>query len=145
MIVVDSSALIAILRREPEADSFLRIISEASGCLLSTMSLLETSLVLAGRAGDATSWAELDALIDRARIEVVRLDRGLVEVARAGFLRYGKGRRGASLNLGDCAAYALARSRNLLLLYKGGDFSRTDFHAVAASGPHYFNTRAGRH
>ncbi len=92
MIVVDSSALIAILRREPEADAFLHIIAEAEGCLLSAVSLLETSMVLAGRTGDATSWTELDALITRAGIQVAAQDAELTEAARAAFLRYGRGR-----------------------------------------------------
>ena len=126
MIVIDSSALIAILRREPEADDFLHSISEAGGCLLSAVSLLETSMVLAGRTGDATSWAELDALIARAAIEVVAQDLELVQAARAAFLRYGRGRHPAALNLGDCASYALAKHRNLPLLCKGADFSQTD-------------------
>jgi uncharacterized protein with PIN domain len=68
VIVIDSSALIAILRREPEADGFLQIIAEAVSCLLSSVSLLETSMVLAGRTGDATSWTELDALKGPARL-----------------------------------------------------------------------------
>jgi ribonuclease VapC len=109
VIVVDSSALIAILRREPEADAFLRIIAAAEGCLLSSISLLETSMVLAGRTGDATSWADLDALIARAGMRVVPQDLNQVATARAAFLRYGKGRSPAGLNLRDCAAYALAR------------------------------------
>lgn len=90
MIVIDSSALIAILRREPEADDFLRVIAKAEGCLLSSVSLLETSLVLPGRTGDARSWAELDALIARAGIEVVSQDAELTEQARTAFLRYGR-------------------------------------------------------
>ena len=131
MIVVDCSALIAILRREPEADGFLQIISEAEGCLLSSVSLLETSMVLAGHTGDATSWAELDALIARAGIEVVAQDAELTEAARAAFLRYGRGRDPAALNLGDCASYALARQRELPLLFKGNDFTRTDLRTAA--------------
>lgn len=130
MIVVDSSALIAILRREPEADGFLRIIAEAEGCLLSSVSLLETSMVLAGRAGDATSWAELDALIARAGIQMVAQDAELTEAARAAFLRYGRGRHPAALNLGDCASYALAKHHELPLLFKGADFPRTDLRAA---------------
>lgn len=130
MIVVDSSALIAILRREPEADAFLRMIAEADGCLLSTVSLLETSLVLAGRQGDASSWADLDALIAEAGMEVVPHDSALTEIARSAFLRYGKGRHPAGLNLGDCAVYALASSRNLTLLSKGDDFPHTDLRTV---------------
>ena len=131
MIVVDSSALIAILRREPEADSFLEIIVEAEGCLLSSVSLLETSMVLAGRTGDLASWTELDALIARAGIQVVAQDAELAEAARAAFLRYGRGRHPAALNLGDCASYALAKHHDLPLLFKGADFSRTDLRTAA--------------
>lgn len=130
MIVIDSSALIAILRREPEADGFLQIIAEAVSCLLSSVSLLETSMVLAGRTGDATSWTELDALIARARIEVVAQDAELTEAARAAFLRYGRGRHPAALNLGDCASYALAKHHDVPLLFKGADFPRTDLRAA---------------
>ena len=130
MIAVDSSALIAILRREPEADSFLQVIATADGCLLSSVSLLETSLVLAGRTGDAASWSELDALIARASMQVVAQDAGLAEAARDAFLRYGKGRHPAALNLGDCASYALAKTHGLPLLFKGTDFPRTDLMAV---------------
>ena len=130
MIAVDSSALIAILRREPEADSFLQVIATADGCLLSSVSLLETSLGLAGRTGDAASWSELDALIARAAVQVVAQDAGLAEAARDAFLRYGKGRHPAALNLGDCASYALARTHSLKLLFKGSDFARTDLMAA---------------
>ncbi len=131
MITVDSSALIAILRREPEADSFLRVIASAEGCVLSSVSLLETSMVLAGRAGDASAWTELDALIARAAMQVEAQDAGLAEAARAAFLRYGKGRHPAALNLGDCASYALANARSLPLLFKGGDFAKTDLMAAS--------------
>ena len=131
MIVVDSSALIAILRREPEADNFLRLIAEADGCLLSSVTWLETSIVLAGRTGDATLWTELDALIARAGIQVVAQDAELAEAARVAFLLYGRGRHPAALNLGDCASYALAKQRNLPLLFKGDDFARTDLQSAA--------------
>jgi predicted nucleic acid-binding protein len=87
VIVVDSSALVAILRREPEADRFLQVIAEADGCLLSSVSLLETSMVLAGRTGNAASWADLGALLARAAMQVVSQDAGLVEEARSAFLR----------------------------------------------------------
>ncbi len=126
MIVVDSSALVAILRREPEADSFLQIMIDAQGCLLSAVSLLETSMVLAGRAGSASSWTELTALISLADIEVVAHDLVLAATARDAFLRYGKDRHRAGLNLGDCASYALAKVRGLPLLCKGDDFPATD-------------------
>ncbi len=131
MIVIDSSALIAILRREPEADSFLQVIATADGCLLSSVSLLETSMVLAGRTGDAASWADLDALIARAGMQVLAQDEELAQEARRAFLRYGKGRHPAGLNLGDCASYAVAKARSLPLLFKGNDFPRTDLMAAA--------------
>jgi ribonuclease VapC len=130
VIVVDSSALIAILRREPEADGFLQIIAAADDCLLSLVSLLETSIVLAGRTGDAASWAELDALIGRAAMQVVVQDARLAKEGREAFLRYGKGRHPAALNLGDCASYAVAKVRSLPLLFKGNDFSKTDLMAA---------------
>lgn len=131
MIVIDSSALIAILRREPEADDFLRIIANAAGRFVASVTFLETSMVLAGRTGDATTWTELDALIARAGIEIVAQDAELAGAARTAFLRYGKGRHPAALNLGDCASYALAKCRNLPLLFKGADFSQTDVQAAA--------------
>jgi ribonuclease VapC len=130
VIAADSSALIAILRREPEADSSLQVIATEDGCLLSSVSLLETSMVLAGRTGDAASWSELDALIARAAMQVVAQDAGLAEAAREAFLRYGKGRHPAALNLGDCASYALAKTHRLPLLFKGSDFARTDLMAA---------------
>ena len=131
MIVVDSSSLIAILRREPEADAFLQIIANADGCLIPSVNFLETSMVLAGRDGDETSWAELDALIARAGIQVVAQDTELAGAARTAFLRYGRGRHPAALNLGDCASYALANRDNLPLLFKGADFSQTDVQPAA--------------
>ena len=130
MIVVDSSALIAILRREPEADSFLRLITEAEGCLLSAVSVLETSMVLAGRTGDTTAWVELDAFIARAKMQIIAHDAELAVDARRAFVRYGKGRHPAALNLGYCASYALAKRRALPLLFKGDDFTATDLTAA---------------
>ena len=126
MIVVDSSALVAILRREPEADRFLQVIAAADRCLLSAVSLLATSMVLAGRTGDSTAWAGLDGLVARAGMEVVAQDAEQATLARQAFLDFGKGRHPAALNLGDCATYALARSRALPLLFKGEDFTQTD-------------------
>lgn len=131
MIVIDTSALIAILRREPEADEFLRIIVEAGPCLVLAVSVMEASLVLAGRQGSDISWLGLDQLISRAGIEVIAQDRMLADIAREAFLRFGKGRHPAALNMGDCASYALAKARGLPLLYKGIDFSRTDLRSAA--------------
>jgi ribonuclease VapC len=125
MIVVDTSALIAILFGEPEADVFKNRIAGEPACL-SAVSLQEASMVMAGRLGDATAWQELDDLIRDASLEVIAHDLVLAEIARDAFIRFGKGRHPARLNCGDCASYALARSRGLPLLFKGGDFARTD-------------------
>jgi len=85
VIVIDSSALIAVLRREPEADHCLQVIDVADRYLLSAVSLLETSMVLAGRTGDQAAWAGLDALIARAAIEVVAQDEEQAGLAREAF------------------------------------------------------------
>ena len=89
-------------------------------------------MVPAGRTGDARSWTELEALIARAGIEVVAQDVELAEAARTAFLHYGRGHHTAALNLGDCASHALAKHRNLPLLFKGDDFPRTDLRTAAA-------------
>ena len=132
MIVADSSALVAILRLEPEADRFIEIILRSDELLVSSVSYLETSMVLAGRFGDQADWDPLDALLREQNAEIVPQDAALTVAAREAFLRFGKGRHPAGLNMGDCAAYALARSRNLPLLFKGGDFALTDVAAAAA-------------
>ncbi len=92
--------------------------------VLSAVTCFETSMVLASRAGDALRL--LDALIVRARIEIVSFDAEQASLARTAFLKYGKGRHAAALNFGDCAAYALAKSKGAPLLYKGVDFAKTD-------------------
>lgn len=133
MIVIDTSALVAILRREDEADEFLRLIVGTDRCLLSAVSLLETSMVLAGRTGDETAWRDLDDLIESAAIEIVPQNAEQARIARDAFLRFGKGRHPAALNFGDCASYALSHTQNAPLLFKGTDFSRTDIAAACAS------------
>lgn len=126
MIVADTSALIAILRLEHEADAFLDVIARAEACLLSAVSLQEASVVLASNFGTAADWHDLDLYVARFRIDVIPHDAALAHLARDAFLRFGKGRHPAGLNLGDCASYALAKQRGAPLLYKGDDFARTD-------------------
>ncbi len=128
--MIDSSALIAVLRREPDADVLLRAMADLGPCLLSSVSLLETSMVLADRTGGRAAWQGLDALLLRAQVEVVSHDAAVAEEARSTFLRFGKGRHPAALNSGDCASYALAKTRRLSLLFKGDNFARTDLTAV---------------
>jgi ribonuclease VapC len=125
MIAVDTSAIIAILFAEPEAEVLKLRIAAEPACI-SAVSLQEASMVMAGRLGDATAWQDLDDLIRDASLEVITHDRKLAEIAREAFLRFGKGRHPARLNCGDCASYALAKSANIPLLFKGGDFAKTD-------------------
>jgi ribonuclease VapC len=126
VIVVDTSALVAIMRHEPEEELFSRTVADASPCLLSAVSLHEASLVLAGRKRSDDGWRVLDALLEQATIEIVPFDTALAHLARDAFLRFGKGRHPVALNLCDCVSYALAKQRGAPLLYKGGDFARTD-------------------
>jgi ribonuclease VapC len=126
VIVIDSSALVAILRLEPDAKELLRALVSARGRLMPALNMLETSLVLAGAQGGANIWQPLDAFLAEADVEIVPFDSEQAFFARNAFLRFGKGRHPAALNFGDCAAYALAKSRSLPLLFKGGDFSKTD-------------------
>ena len=125
MIVIDSSAIIAILKNETEAAPFTEAVGRAERCFLSAVNYLEVCLVLLGR-GPKAALAYLDPWIERAGIEVVAFDAPLATVAREASLRFGRGRHPAGLNLGDCAAYALAKSRDLPLLFKGADFPKTD-------------------
>ena len=83
-------------------------------------------MVLAGRTGVEADWNSLDDFITRARMQIVPHDRKLAEVAREASLRFGKGRHPARLNCGDCASYAVAKLLNIPLLFKGGDFAKTD-------------------
>lgn len=126
MIVVDASALVAVIRNEPERYAFSRAIAAATPVLVSAVALHGASLVLAGSRRGDDAWEDLDDLIRGAVIEVVPFDTVLAHLARQAFLRFGKGRHPAALNLGDCASYALAKQRGAPLLYKGRDFSRTD-------------------
>jgi len=125
VIVVDTSALIAILFAESESETFQHRISLEPVCL-SAVSLQEASMVLAGRLRDETAWEELDEIVRDTPLEVVAHDRELAEIGRLAFVRFGKGRHPARLNCGDCAAYALAKKRNIPLLFEGTDFARTD-------------------
>lgn len=130
-MVVDTSAVIAILRMEREAVAFMRAITQANLRLICAVSVEEASFVLAGRNAGSEIWRGLDGLLARARIEVVPFDHQLALAAREAFIRFGKGRHPAALNLGDCASYALAKSRELPLLFKGNDFAKTDISAAA--------------
>lgn len=125
MIVIDTSALVAIFQDEPERRPFIELIEAAPHRLLSAANLVETSIVLENRWG-ADGLRDLDLFLAKAEVELVPVDLEQARLARWGYSRFGKGRHPAGLNYGDCFAYALAKQRDAPLLYKGDDFGQTD-------------------
>lgn len=130
MIVIDTSALIAIFRLEAEADVLLKAIVAAEKRAMSALSVLEASMVMSGRSAGAGLLEPLDEFLLEAGIEILPFDAQQAWLAREAFLRFGKGRHKAGLNLGDCASYAAAKARAAPLLYKGEDFRHTDVMAA---------------
>jgi len=130
VIAIDTSAIVAVLKEEAEAETFAEIIVEAERCFLSAVGFFETSMAMIGR-GQPELAEGLDALVERSGIEIVSFDRELARESRAAFIRFGKGRHPAGLSFGDCVSYALAQARRLPLLYKGQDFAKTDVISAA--------------
>jgi ribonuclease VapC len=124
-MVLDTSALLAILQDEPERRSFNEAIESAATRRLSAATFVEVSIVIEARFG-AAGQRDLDLFLERAGVEVVPLDLEQAKVARRAFSRYGRGRHVSGLNLGDCFSYALATVLGEPLLFKGDDFSHTD-------------------
>ena len=124
-MVIDTSALLAILQGEPERRALIDAIQNAESCLLSTATLVETSIVIEARYG-VEGGRDLDLFLKRAGFEFVPVDVEQAEIARRGFNRYGRRRHRAALNFGDCFAYALAISLGESLLFKGDGFRHTD-------------------
>ncbi len=128
-MVVDSSAIAAILFGEPDAEFYIDALATSERTFMSAINRLESGMVMESRKGSAGASA-LASLMANAEIEVLPFDAGQAEVALAAWRQYGKGRHPAGLNLGDCAAYALAITLDQRLLFKGDDFSRTDVASV---------------
>ncbi len=128
-MVIDSSALIAILLGEPEAEPFALAIGSDPKRLISVFTALEASIVIEAKKGESGG-RELDLLVHQARIEIVPLTVEQFEMARTAWRNYGKGRHPAGLNIGDCCSYALAKCAGEPLLFKGNDFSKTDARAA---------------
>jgi ribonuclease VapC len=124
-MVVDSSALVAILRREPEAARFTRAILHDSVRLMSAANLLEAGIVIDHQAGPSAG-RRVDAFVERAGIGIEPVTEAQVRIARQAYLEFGRGNHPAGLNFGDCIAYALAKTTGEPLLFKGDDFARTD-------------------
>ncbi len=128
-MVVDTSAVIAVLTGEPERRAFMEAIERANQCLISAASFVEASIVIECSRG-YDGLRDLDLFIATAGIEIVPVDSEQAYLAREAFRRYGKGRHPAGLNYGDCFSYALAKARELPLLFKGRDFPATDISAA---------------
>jgi ribonuclease VapC len=127
-VIVDSSAVVAILTSEPERDVFSRAVSEApaGSCAISAANYLETAIVV-DHNRHATMGRELDRLLTKLSIAIAPVTAEQAKIARAAYRDFGKGSgHPAGLNFGDCFAYALAIERDEPLLYKGNDFSHTD-------------------
>lgn len=132
-MVIDTSALLAILLDEPERRPFNEAIEAAASRVMSAATFVEISIVIESRFG-AEGLRDLDLFLERAGIELVTVDTDQAYVARRAFSRFGKGRHPAGLNYGDCFAYALAMVREEPLLYKGQDFGKTDITPFVPSG-----------
>ena len=124
-MVLDTSALLALLLDEVEAESFRVVIEDDATRLVSAATLLETSLVIETRKGEGGG-RELDLLVSKAAIEIVPVDADQIAEARRAWRRFGRGRHAAALNFGDLFSYALSRTSGEALLFKGDDFARTD-------------------
>ena len=128
-MILDSSAVLAILFGEPDAVYYEKTIAAAQACRMSAANLLETAIVVESRGGSAAGY-ELDVFLERAGIELVPVTPRQVEAARLAWRRFGRGNHPARLNFGDCFAYALAKATGEPLLFKGEDFAQTDIEAA---------------
>jgi ribonuclease VapC len=124
-MVVDTSAVLAILLNETDAEQFELALETDTARLMSAASVLEAAIVMEARFGEAGG-EELDSLLSIAQISIVPVTVEQITIARQAYRSYGKGRHPAALNFGDCFSYALAKTTGEPLLFKGNDFSQTD-------------------
>ena len=132
-MILDTSALLAVLQDEPERERYVEAIETATSCAMSVVSQVEASILLLTRRGPDAVRA-FDLFVARAAIELMPVDAEQALLARQAYRAFGKGRHAARLNFGDCFAYALSQATGEPLLYKGSDFGRTDVTPHAASG-----------
>jgi ribonuclease VapC len=131
-LIVDTSAILAVLKREADATRYIDALGSAERALISAGTLLETTIVV-DAIRDPVLSARLDEVVSEAGLVVVPVTKEQVQTARQAYRDYGKGNgHAAGLNVGDCFAYALARSNGEPLLYKGDDFTHTDLASVLA-------------
>lgn len=130
-MIIDTSAIVAVLKGEPEAESFIRAMASSPGARMSAATFLETALVV-DRLGDPVKSRRLDELIEALGIDVVAATAEHARIARAAYRDFGRGSGSrAQLNFGDCFAYALAAASREPLLFKGDDFNHTDLQAAS--------------
>ena len=129
-MVVDTSALVAILKVEPDASTLLSRLGNSGANRIATATLLEAQMVVISQVGEA-GVPELELLMNRAQIQVVPFNADHMRWALHGWRHYGKGRHRAALNLGDCFSYGLAKAMDAPLLFKGEDFQYTDVKVAA--------------
>ena len=128
-MIVDSSALLAILFGESDAEAFAHAISEAETCRISAVSFVEVSVVVESQTGDAGS-RQWDSFLRTAGISIEPVTEEHAHAARQAWSDFGRGRHRANLNFGDCFSYALAKVSGEPLLFKGQDFRKTDIPAA---------------
>ncbi|MCD6398082.1 MAG: type II toxin-antitoxin system VapC family toxin [Spirochaetaceae bacterium] len=128
-MVIDTSAIIAILFEEPECDRIATAIATSSKHLISAFTALECGIVIEAKKGESGG-RELDILFHKLNITIVNMDSKQYEIARKAWRLFGKGRHPAKLNIGDCCSYALSAHSGEPLLFKGDDFSQTDIKRV---------------
>jgi ribonuclease VapC len=133
-MVVDTSALVAILFAEPDAERFARALGDAPVRLLSAVTRVALSFVIEGRKGESGR-ADLELLLRDGGFDIVGVTPQQAEIAIEAFRRFGKGRHRAGLNIGDCFSYALAVTADHPLLFKGNDFSYTDIRPALPPAP----------
>lgn len=134
-MIVDTSAIIAILRDEPGAGSYMEALARANEVHMSAATFVETAIVVDANRDPVLS-GRLDDLVAAARIEIEALTKSQADIARRAYRDFGKGSgHPAGLNLGDCFAYALARETGQALLFKGDDFVYTDVRSALGTGP----------
>lgn len=128
MIVVDTSAVVAVLLREPEGPAFRLAIADAGRILVSAVTMVELAAVT-GR--DEALFEAVRSFLNEPHVTIEPVDAAQAAIAAEAYRRFGKGRHPAGLNLGDVFSYALARQRGLALLFKGDDFAQTDIRSAA--------------
>jgi ribonuclease VapC len=128
-MIVDSSAILAILFAEPDAAVFAKAMSEADACKISAATFVEVAVVVEAHTQDRGS-RQLDAFLRRAGFVIEPVTEEQAHLARQAYSDFGKGRHPAGLNFGDCFSYALAKASGEALLFKGGDFSKTDIESA---------------